>query len=92
MVSLPEQGKDIRDCHHSLVLLITDRLYRGRQRLMPSHGPTVLRPCAATNCHEDRDDAVAQGGQSVLVDRGTGEVAGSSPASVTISMKNERLA
>jgi hypothetical protein len=30
------------------------------------------RPCAATNCHEDRDDAVAQGGQSVLVSPGCG--------------------
>ena len=59
---------------------------------MPLHGPTVLRPCAATNGHEDRDDAVAQGGESVLVHRGAGEVAGSSPASVTISMKKERVA
>ena len=67
-------------------------LYQGRQRVMPLHGPTVLRPCAATNGHEDRDDAVAQGGESVLVHRGAGEVAGSSPASVTISMKKERLA
>jgi transposase InsO family protein len=36
------------------------------------------------------NDAVAQGGQSVLVLAGAGEVAGSSPASVTISMKKER--
>jgi len=28
-LSLPEQGKDIRDCHHSLVLLITDRPLSG---------------------------------------------------------------
>ena len=43
-----------------------------------------LRPCAATNDHEDRDDAVAQGGIERPCSSGAGEVAGSSPASVTI--------
>ena len=47
-----------------------------------------LRPCAATNGHEDRDDAVAQGGIERPCSPGAGEVAGSSPASVTIK---ERL-
>jgi hypothetical protein len=45
-------------------------------------GHVGFRPCAATNGHEDHDDAVAQGGESVLVLRGGGG-AGSSPASVT---------
>jgi hypothetical protein len=47
----------------------------------------MLRPCAATNGQEDRDGAVAQGGIERPCSPGTGEVAGSSPASVTISMK-----
>src|SRR5262249_54345272 len=51
------------------------------------HG-SILRLCAATNGHEDRDDAVAQGGIERPCSPGAGEVAGSSPASVTIK---ERL-
>jgi hypothetical protein len=49
---------------------------------------SFLRPRAATNGDEDRDDAVAQGGIERPCFPGTGEVAGSSPASVTIK---ERL-
>ena len=48
-----------------------------------------LRLCTATNDHEDRNDAVAQGGIERFCSPGTGEVAGSSPASVTSASVGE---
>ena len=49
-----------------------------------------LRPSAATNGHESGDDAIAQGGIERPCSPGTGEVAGSSPASVTIKERQKQ--
>jgi hypothetical protein len=54
-------------------------------------GSPVVRRCAATNGHKDCNDAVAQGGIERPCSPGAGEVAGSSPASVTIFVANNQL-
>ena len=51
----------------------------------------LICPCTATNSREDYNGAVAQGGKIVLVLAGVREVAGSSPASVTISNEERTL-